>query len=198
LSISYNRVGNVLLKQGNLDEALKAYRDAAAIAERLVAAERSNTWWQRDLSLYYRKMGSVLVRQGNFDEALKSYRAALPISEQLAAVDRSNIEWQHDLGGLVYEFVLARDFATALKIADETVSLWPATTWLHTNRAHALMFLNRVDEARALYLKYRGQQKVSGDKSWEAVILEDFAELSKTGLMHPLMEEIEKAFTAKG
>ena len=30
------------------------------------------------------------------------------------------------------------------------------------------------DEARALYLKYRGQQKVWGDQSWEAAVLEDF------------------------
>jgi hypothetical protein len=63
----------------------------------------------------------------------------------------------------------------------------------YVNRAHALMFLNRVDEARVLYLKYRGQ-KVEGDKSWEAAILEDFAELQKAGLTHPLMQEIEKVF----
>jgi hypothetical protein len=56
------------------------------------------------------------------------------------------------------------------------------------------MFLNRVDEARALYLKYRGQQNVDDDKSWEAVILENFAELQKAGLTHPLMREIEKQF----
>jgi hypothetical protein len=56
------------------------------------------------------------------------------------------------------------------------------------------MFLDRVDEARALYLKYRGQQKVVGDKSWETVILGDFAEFRKAGLTHPLMDEIEKQF----
>ena len=58
------------------------------------------------------------------------------------------------------------------------------------------MFLDRVDEARALYLKYRGQQKVSGDKPWEATILENFAEFRKTGLVHPLMDEIEAKFNA--
>ena len=46
----------------------------------------------------------------------------------------------------------------------------------------------------ALYLKYRGQQKVGGDKSWEAYILGDFAELQKAGLTHPLIQEIEKMF----
>jgi len=44
---------------------------------------------------------------------------------------------------------------------------------------------DRVVEARALYLKYRGQQ---------AIILEDFAEFQKAGLTNPLMQDIEKAF----
>jgi hypothetical protein len=43
------------------------------------------------------------------------------------------------------------------------------------------MFLGRVEEARALYLKYRGQQNVFGKESWEAGILEDFAEFQRRG-----------------
>ena len=69
---------------------------------------------------------------------------------------------------------------------------------VYTNRAHALMFLGRIDEARALYLKYRGKQDVQPGKSWEIVILEDFAELQKAGLTSSLMEEIKKEFAAKG
>ena len=60
------------------------------------------------------------------------------------------------------------------------------------------MFLGRVDGARVLYLRYRGEQKVHGEKSWEAVTLEDFAEMRAAGLMHPLMGEIEKRFAARG
>jgi hypothetical protein len=39
---------------------------------------------------------------------------------------------------------------------------------------------------------------VKEDKSWDTVVLEDFAELRKAGLTHPLMDEIEKRFTAGG
>ncbi len=39
LSISYNKVGDVLVRQGKLDEALKAFRDGLAIRERLAAAD---------------------------------------------------------------------------------------------------------------------------------------------------------------
>jgi hypothetical protein len=38
------------------------YRDSLAIAERLAAADRSNTQWQRDLSNSYKKVGDVLGR----------------------------------------------------------------------------------------------------------------------------------------
>ena len=34
---SYDKVGDVLVAQGKLDEALKAYRDSLAIRERLAA-----------------------------------------------------------------------------------------------------------------------------------------------------------------
>jgi hypothetical protein len=60
------------------------------------------------------------------------------------------------------------------------------------------MFLGRIDEARALYLKHRGQKDVLDGKSWEALILADFADLRKAGLSNPLMDEIEKLFAAAG
>jgi tetratricopeptide (TPR) repeat protein len=201
LSVSYNNVGDILVAQGRLDEALTAYRHGFAITERLVAANPGNTRWQRDLSVSYNQVGNVMVAQGKLDEALTAYRESLAIRQRLAAANRSNQQWQRDLqynisriGGVAYNFILARNFATALEAVDQAVALAPDKTWLYSNRAHALMFLDRVDEARALYLKYRAVQKVVGDKSWETIILCDFAEFRKAGLTHPLMQEIEKTF----
>ena len=95
------------------------------------------------------------------------------------------------MGELSYRLVLVGEFAKALEAVDQTISNAPDKIWLYANRAHALMFLDRAEEARALYLQYRGEQDVLG-KPWNAVILEDFAELRKAGLIHPLMDEIEK------
>jgi hypothetical protein len=39
---------------------------------------------------------------------------------------------------------------------------------------------------------------VQGAKSWTALVLEDFAELRKARLTHPLMDEIERRFAAGG
>jgi tetratricopeptide (TPR) repeat protein len=205
LSACYEALGTVLLTQGKLDEALTAYRDSLTTQQRLAAADPSNTEWQRDLSVLYNKVGDVLIRQGRLDEALKAYRDGLTIRERLATVDPSNRQWQDDLqisisriGGTAYNFILAHNFVEALETANQAISLAPEETWLYTNRAHALMFLNRTDEARILYLKYRGTKNVVGEKSWEASVLEDFAELRKAGLTNPLMDEIERRFAAGG
>jgi len=60
------------------------------------------------------------------------------------------------------------------------------------------MFLGRVEEARALYLAHRGAKNVAGEKAWETAVTEDFAELRAAKLMHPLMDEIERLFAARG
>jgi tetratricopeptide (TPR) repeat protein len=201
LSVSYEKVGDVLKAQSKLDEALNAYRDSVAIRERQAAADPSSTQWGRGLSISYNRVGDVLKAQGKLDEALKAYRDSLAIRERLTAANPSNTQSQADLlftisriGGLAYNFILARKFETALDAADQAISAAPDEIWLYSNRAHALMFLDHIDRARALYLQYRAQQNVFGKQSWEMGILEDFAEFQKAGLTHPLMQEIEKAF----
>jgi tetratricopeptide (TPR) repeat protein len=202
LSVCLTKVGDVLVDQGNLIEGLQAYRASLTIAERLAKADPGNAAWQHDLSASYERAGNVLKAQGHLPEALQAYRDSLTIAERLAKADPSNADWQRGLqisigkiGGLAYKFVLAGKFTTALEAADQAIALAPEKTWLYTNRAHALMFLHRVDKARAIYLNYRGAMKVVGDKSWEVIILEDFAELRKAGLSHPLMDEIESKLT---
>ena len=97
LSVSYEKVGDVLVAQGNLPEALKSYRDWLAIASGWRSADPGNAGWQRDLSVSYDRVGDVLVAQGNLAEALKSYRDGLAIRERLAKADPDNAGWQRDL-----------------------------------------------------------------------------------------------------
>src|SRR5262249_16611319 len=132
--ISYDKVANVLVVQGKLDEALKAYRDGLAIRERLSAADPSNTQWQRDLAASYSEIAEVMVKEGNAEEALVNYREALTILERLAAADPSNLEWQVDIieinrelamhgddPGRRFAFIVAglRRLQTVTKLTDE-------------------------------------------------------------------------------
>jgi tetratricopeptide (TPR) repeat protein len=205
LMVGYGKIGAVLLEQGKLDDALRSHRDGLAIAERLAKADPGNADRQHDLSASQRRVGDVLVEQGELEDAFKSYRDSLAIMQRLTASDSSNAQWQQELkgdigliGSLAYRFVLARNFVRALEAADQATTLASGEIWIRGNRAHALMFLDRTDEARELYLKYRGAKNVVAEKSWETSVLEDFGELRKAGLAHPLMDEVEKTFATGG
>lgn len=163
------------------------------------------TLWSRDSSIYYSSVGDALMAQGKLDEALKAYRDGLAVAERLAAADPSNAQWKSDLqfsigriASVAYRFVLVRDFRNALEASDQAIALAPEKIWIYGNRAHALMFLGRADEARVIYLRYRGEQNVLDGTPWETLTLNDFTEMRKAGLKHPLMDEIEKRFAAGG
>jgi len=59
------------------------------------------------------------------------------------------------------------------------------------------MFCKRpIRRLRSRHAKY-GSNVYDG-KSWEIVVLEDFAQLRKAGLSNPLMDKIEKLLTSAG
>ncbi len=97
LLVSYDRVGDVLVAQGNLSEALKSFRDGLAIRDRLARADLDNAGCQRDLSISYDRVGEVLVAQGNLPEALQSFRDGLAIRDRLARADVDSASGQRDL-----------------------------------------------------------------------------------------------------
>ena len=201
LSVSYDKIGEILVAQGNPGEALNFFREGIAAGERLAKADAANAGWQRDLWMSYNKVGDMLLHQGRLTEALKSFGNGLGIGAQLVAANPNNAEWQADLqssiariSGLTESLILARDFAKALEAADLIHSALPGTVLFHIYRARALMFLGRVDEARTLHSRYRREKYVQNGKSWETLVLEDFAALRKAGLSHPLMNEIERRF----
>ena len=204
LSVAYIKIGIAQMAQDNLSAALTNFQASLAIIERLTQSDPGNAGWQSDLSVSSKKIGDVQMAQGNLSAALTSYQASLAIRERLTKSDPSNAGWQRnlqnavgDIGDLASNLVFAREFTTALDAIDQAISVTPDQIWLYANRAHALMFVGRIDEARTLYLKYRGQTLPEQiGNSWETVILDDFAQLRKAGLTNPLMDEIEKLFAS--
>ena len=96
LSVTYNRIGDVLMAQGKLAEALKSYRDSLAIAERLAKADPGNAGWQRDLSvLQQRRRRAGGAGQSRRGAEILSRQPRHP--ERLAKADPGNAGWQRDL-----------------------------------------------------------------------------------------------------
>jgi hypothetical protein len=83
------------------------------------------------------------------------------------------------------------DFAGALDATKFGLKFDKTMKWIEMNRAHALMYLGRADEALNLHRKNRGT-KVPGHQTWEQAVKNDFAKLIKAGLRHDQMVIIEK------
>jgi tetratricopeptide (TPR) repeat protein len=97
LSVTYNRLGDVQVAQGDLAGALTSHRDSLAIRDRLAQSDPGNAGWQRDLSVTYNRLGDVQVAQGDLAGALTSYRDSLAIADLLAQSDPGNAGWRRDL-----------------------------------------------------------------------------------------------------
>ena len=97
LSVSQNKIGDVLSAQGDLNGALEVYRTGLTIAETLARRAPANMEWQRDVEVSQNRIGDVLKEQGNLNAALDAYRAGLAIAETLARGDPGNTVWQRDL-----------------------------------------------------------------------------------------------------
>ena len=97
LSVSHDKIGDVLRAQGDLGGALQAYRASLAVREHLAAVDPANAGAQRDLSVSHTRIGDVLLAQGDLVGALQAYRLSLGLVERLAATDPANAGWQRDL-----------------------------------------------------------------------------------------------------
>ena len=97
LSAAHEKLGNIAVGRGDLNEAARRYGDSLAIRQKLASADPGNSEWQRDLSISHNKLGDIAVARGDLEEAARQYGDLLAISEKLAAADPGNSEWLRDL-----------------------------------------------------------------------------------------------------
>jgi len=97
LSVTFDRIGDTLASQGEIDGALENYRRALEIVAALAAREPDNVVWMRDLSVSHDRIGDTLDRKGDREEALRSYLRGLHFAQALASRDPNNSQWQWDL-----------------------------------------------------------------------------------------------------
>jgi tetratricopeptide (TPR) repeat protein len=197
-----NKVGPLEI-QGDSANALADYREMLKLARALSDKDPGNTQWRGLVAAALELVGNMLEIQGDNMGALAALWESLAINRALADKEPVNPELQNDvlgdvetIGDIAHQLNLAHDFSTALEAADQAIAIAPDQLRVQDSRADALMFLARIDEARAIYLKYRGQKDARSKTTWEQMVRQDFAELRKAGLTHPLMVEIERQLGA--
>ncbi|MGO9005979.1 MAG: TIR domain-containing protein [Beijerinckiaceae bacterium] len=164
-----DEIAGTLLTLGDTADALAAEEKARDIAKALAESDRSNTLWQRDLSVENDNIGDVLVAQGKLDAALAAYREGNAIIKALAASDKSNTQWQNDLAAsdikigdvLVAQGQLDAALAAysessairkALALSDKSNTLWQRNLSVSDdNIGHVLQTQGQLDAALAAY-----------------------------------------------
>lgn len=145
-----------------------------------------------NLKAQRRRIGE-LYKSGSYVEALALQRALVARTEadEMAGAGKPGPKTADALGNLAWYALIARDFAEALAASERARALAADQVWIESNRAHALLFLGRLQEARQIYLAHKGARLTEqSGKTWEDMIANDFEELRKRGLAHVAFDEI--------
>jgi tetratricopeptide (TPR) repeat protein len=97
VAYAHTRVGDVLLAQGNLNDAATEYRFELTAMQHLLTDHPDSTEYLGNLSISYDRIGDVDRNQGNLDAALGEYRAGSDIRTKLLAKSPDNHRWQLNL-----------------------------------------------------------------------------------------------------
>jgi hypothetical protein len=94
LSFSYDNVGDVLVKQGKLGEALDAYQQSLAIRQILAEQDKSNPDSQRALILSLYQVGATAATIGGNDNVARAQeflRTAMGLALMYSGRDREQL-----------------------------------------------------------------------------------------------------------
>jgi len=193
LATSNDKFGDVLRMRGELPGALAAYRDGLAIARTLAQKDPENILWQRNLAYALSRIAGIEPEVGDAAGALGAEEERLAVRRHLYAVSPTpgaKSDLGDALGNLSFTLLLNRRPQDALDRAMEALALEPSALWIEANRAHALLFLGRFDDAKAIYLEDKDKALGSG-KTFGDAVKDDFAEFRRNGIDTPELKTIE-------
>ena len=205
LALSYSAVSlcNAAVQQHDNASAASDCARTMEFQRQLVRLDPNNARY-KDILLYLEKLVPNLQlnaanEAGRYAEALalKAQIAARVETEEAKSAGKPGKNTADVLAELAGQALLAGEPDKALAACERSLALQPGDLTAEINRAHALMYLNRGAEARAVYEAHKADL-LPDNKAWRQLVAEDFAELRKAGREHPLMAEIEAALDITG
>jgi tetratricopeptide (TPR) repeat protein/CHAT domain-containing protein len=149
----------------------------------------------------------ALQRQVEQLDQAGKYAGALALQRRLAAetekaesasTGKPGAKTVDALVSLAWYALLAHDFKEALAVSNRAHMIAPTDLSVETNRAHALLFMGRAREARAIYLAYKNKPMSMTDMDmWQDVVARDVADLKKAGLDYPAVAKIARELGGK-
>ena len=96
--LMFSNLGDVLVAQGKLQDALSAYQEGLKFMTRLTEQDKSNADWQRKLAIAWQNVGRSRQAQGDLKGATEAYGHDFEISQRLFDQKPADPVRQRDLG----------------------------------------------------------------------------------------------------
>lgn len=100
VALTYNNLGMVQSRTGQLPNAAASYGKAIEILRALVRAAPSQNSYRRDLAVSHNNLGMLGTRLGRPADAERSFREALELEELLVVQNPNDVDLHSSLGGI--------------------------------------------------------------------------------------------------
>ncbi len=128
------------------------------------------------------------------DAKEKRYEAAVQDIQKAIELDPANGDYYTEVG---WYQLFNRKPRASIAASLKALELSPDNAVLiKGNLAHAFLFDNQFDKAKALYLENR-DAKIDDERTSKQAVLDDFKEFRDAGISHPDVEKIQALLTAK-
>jgi CHAT domain-containing protein/tetratricopeptide (TPR) repeat protein len=169
-----------------------AARIAILVLAVIIRPEPGRTEESNDLEALRQKV-EQLDQAGKYADALAVQRR-LTSEIETAETAASGGPGEKTAGALIelsWYALLAHNFKQALAAGDRAHALAPDNLLAETNRAHALLLMGRIREARAIYFAYKNKPMSMSDLAmWQDAVTNDVAALQKAGLDYAAVSKI--------
>ena len=129
---------------------------------------------------------------GQYKEAYNFAKQQRELVEQMDTED-GKLPGDATAGVLISEAwyaIFGEDYERALAASERAAKIEPTKIEALIKKAHALMFLGREDEAKALYFSHRGE-RIDDKRTWNEAVLADMASLSDRAYF-PIMADVTR------
>jgi len=124
----------------------------------------------------------------------KQYDAAVKDLQKAIELDPNNGEYYMEVG---WYQVFNRKPRESIAASQRALELAPDdAVVINTNLAHAYLFDNQFEKAKAIYLENK-DAKVDDKRTFSQAVLDDFKELQEAGITHPDLEKIKALLSSK-
>jgi len=171
LASGHERMGNTLMREGELDAAREHYQESLDIALAVAAEQPDDIWMLRHVGVGYAKLARVHIARGERDAALEYYFKFRDVSERLLAAHPENIVARRDVLtafqwiGILYAEtdrpeLAIENFDRSITVGEALVRDEPDTSLSrstlaisYTRRGEVELVEKRFDAARASFVR---------------------------------------------